>query len=367
MEHKQTERLEYIDIFRGFPLLVMITIQIFDYLSTSSIYTTPPYYVDAINSVTWIPPSLLFAFVSGMSVFLLMQKLSLNNQSKRSVLSGVIKRYGIYIVISFPFTIVMWNMATYFAWEEVIQGIGLSAIITAIFLIMLPKIKYIYIITAIVSMAFLQSYLLNVIRISDISYTYPFFIEFDNSITITTFAISVLLNIFIRGWFSVVNIFPLMLGGLLFFLLIKEKRTFIYSLALGAIPLIISVILHLNGYPIDYYNRSFSFTFFAIGESAIICSLLYFIYKKINWNFLLKPLLVFGRASILIYLGHYLLILKVLEITGIKDTLSDPVAWLITLPLVGIVYYCAEFYLKRRKANFTRLDDAQNTDLKSNN
>ena len=134
MEIKQ--RLEYVDIFRGIALLIMITIQIFNYLSVSSIYTTPPYYVGTINSVTWVPPSLLFTFVSGMSVFLLIRKkLDKNDRSRKQTFLEVFKRYGKYVLISLPFTIIMWNIGTYFGWEEAIQGIGLTAIITALFLI----------------------------------------------------------------------------------------------------------------------------------------------------------------------------------------------------------------------------------------
>ena len=69
---EKAKRLVYVDMFRGIAIFIMISIQIFDFLSRSSIYTTPPYYVSEINSVTWVPPSLLFVYVSGMSLYLLL-------------------------------------------------------------------------------------------------------------------------------------------------------------------------------------------------------------------------------------------------------------------------------------------------------
>lgn len=343
------DRLEFVDIFRGIALLVMVTIQIFDYLSVSSIYTTAPYFVSLINSVTWVPPSLLFTFVSGMGVFLLVKKrIEINNLSKRSTFWYVVKRYGKYILISLPFTIIMWDLSIFFGWNEAIQGIGLSAIFVALFLILffkyaknISKTWYVVLIGLIVIFAYLQSVLPLMI---DTSLTnFPRVIVDYSLVSVlgTTF-----LNAFFRGWFSVVNLFPLMLGGLLFINLIRNQASFKKLLLFGLSFLLVSIILHLFGDNINYYGRSFSLTFFAIGQSALICVLAYFVYKKAFARKVLNFLKIFGFTAFFCYVFHYLFILKVLEITHLKDLLPDLYAWMVTIPLVLVVYVFARYYSK---------------------
>lgn len=347
---KKRFRLDYVDIFRGIALLIMVSIQIFDYLSVSSIYNTPPYYVKAINSVTWVPPSLLFTFVVGMSVFLMINNKLKFNLKKSQIVLDVIKRYGKYVLISLPFTLVMWNLKTYIGWEEAIQGLGLCAVFLGIFLLSFKKIPIKYLILIIIIFTYLQSFLPNYVNNLAIFAKYPRYPDLNgNGLTIL---ISVILNALIRGWFSIVNLFPIMLGGLIFIrLALKNKNIshlFLFSLSF----LILSIVLDLIGLPIDYYGRSFSLTFFAIGESALICTLFYYLYKKKKGLIIFKPLKVFGLAAFTIYIGHYLLILKVLELLKLKDLLPDLIAGLITLPLVIIVYFVAKAYLERKQNLF---------------
>lgn len=365
MEIKQ--RLEYVDIFRGIALLIMITIQIFDYLSVSSIYTTPPYYVGTINSVTWVPPSLLFTFVSGMSVFLLIKKkLDRNDKSGKQTFLEVFRRYGKYVLISLPFTIIMWNIGTYFGWEEAIQGIGLTAIVTALFLIIFlkynpkinSKVSYTILISLILVFGLLQSIIPKLIESSSLGTLFPMQ---PSSINFLSLLGGLIFNALFRGWFSVVNLFPIMLGGIILISLINEDKISNKKLIiLSAIPLLFSIFLHLIGYNINYYGRSFALTTFAIGQSALICSVTYSIYKNSTKKYLLKTwnfLKIFGIAAFFVYIFHYLAILKVLEITSLKDLLPDLYSWIITIPLVILVYFSAKYYvkIKEKLPSFLRL------------
>ncbi|HLC58926.1 MAG TPA: hypothetical protein VJH34_00180 [archaeon] len=352
------QRLEYVDIFRGIALLIMVTIQIFDFLSVSSIYTTPPYYVDTINSVTWVPPSLLFTFVSGMSVFLLVKKrLFVNKLSGQRTFFEVFKRYGKYVLISLPFTTIMWNVGVYFGWNEAIQGIGLTAIFTAVFLIMFFKyfkkvnstIGYTTLTFLIIIFSFLQSTVPKLLDNSTFASDFPRQPNL-SYLNIPSLFGSLVLNIFFRGWFSIANLFPMMLGGVILINLIHEDKSSHKKLmVISVAPLLLSVLLHLLGYNIDYYGRSFSLTFFSIGESALICFVTLFLYKKSTkeslfriWNIITT----FGITAFFVYITHYLLILKMLEITALKDLLPDIYSWIITIPLVVSVYFLAKYYLK---------------------
>ena len=354
MEIKQ--RLEHMDIFRGIALLIMVTIQIFDYLSVSSIYTTPPYYVGIINSVTWVPPSLLFTFVSGMSVFLLVKKkLYTNNKSRRWTFLEIFKRYGKYVLISLPFTIIMWNFGTYFGWEEAIQGIGLTAIFTALFLMVFlkynPKINskrsYTFLIFIILVFGLLQSM---IPRLIDNSLFGSIFPRQPQDLGLLSLVGGLILNAFFRGWFSIANLFPIMLSGVILINLINEDKISDRKLIfISTIPLLFSIILHLFGYNINYYERSFALTPFAIGQSALICSVTYALYKNSTKRYLLRIwniLKIFGITDFFVYIFHYLVILKVLEITSLKDLLSDSYSWVITIPLVILVYFSAKYYIK---------------------
>ena len=291
------ERLEYVDIFRGIAIVIMVAVQIFDYLSVSNIYTNPPYYVEVINSGTLVPPPLLFTFVSGMSVFLLVRKrLEINKSTRKRTFLEIFRRYGKYVLISLPFTIIMWNIITYIGWEEAIQGIGLTAIFTALSLIILykyikrinSKIGYISLIILIIIFSFLQSMIPKMLDDSSLASIFPRQPNLDNTNFFLIFG-SLVLNAFFRGWFSITNLFPIMLGGIILINLINDDKISHKKLIfISSIPLLFSIFLHLLGYNIDYYRRSFAFTFFAIGEAALICSVIYLIYKKSAKEYLLR-------------------------------------------------------------------------------
>ena len=360
-EFNKKTRLEYIDVFRGIALLIMVFIQVFDRLSVSNIYTTPPYYVEFINSVTWVPPSLLFTFVSGMSVFLLSKKLiETKRMEKFSAFRRVFTRYGKYVLISLPFTWFMWEIGRYWGWQEAIQGIGLTGIFTAFFLIFvsglkIDKKKIIMFSVLIITFAFLQSWLPTYLTSSGIGENYPY--SPDVSMGAMSVIGSVLLNAFVRGWFSISNLFPMMLGGVIMLYLIQSKISNKKLLGITFVMLLIPFLLHFSGYAIDYYNRSFSFTFFAVGQSAFICALTYSLYtfkfKNKTKKFMSKVwefLRVYGITAFFVYITHYLLIIKLLEITNLADLLPDVYAILLTIPFVFLIYFIAKRYEVKRNS-----------------
>lgn len=314
------ERLEYVDVFRGVAILDMIILQIFDVLSKLNIYSDPPFYYAPLNWTSF-PPPLLFTFVAGMSVFLLTEKLQ---QNKESAPFKVVKRYGFYVLISLPFTWFMWNLATYLSWNEAIQGIGLTAVFLSLILMAKPRNRDLLVMTLVFSG--LQAAL--------------FYLTRGNSYGMAT---DVFLNALVRGWFSVANLLPLMLGGVLFFKLIRaEKLKSALILALGFT--IAGILLHLAGLKIDYYGRSFAFSIFAVGLAALVVLAVYAAWSKyrINW----RPAAVLGQASFAIYIGHYLFMVKPLRLLGLADKLGDWISLALTIVLVIAIYFVVEYYLK---------------------
>jgi len=330
----RSARVEFVDAFRGIAILIMVFIQIFDWFAKSNIYTDPPWYVPQINSITWFPPSIPFTFVSGMSIFFVTRRAT----DRKLALKKVLRRYGALILISLPFTAIMWDLNTYLNWNEAIQGIGLTAIVAAAVLIYV-KLAETEILALATSMSFVQ-FLAR--RVADLYLEshYPVTPHLSNPFEAIT---SVLLNAFFRGWFSVANLLPILLSGYLFLLLVLEKRNVTRAFLIGTIYLLVSLLLHATVLPIDYYNRSFSFTYFAIGEPLTIYAIIYIAFQRIP-NKILSPLISLGRTSLLVYLGHYLMILKVGEILGFKDALQDSLALAVTFALTALVTLVAYIY-----------------------
>lgn len=329
------KRIEYIDVFRGFALFVMVSLHIFTYLSVSDIYTQRPFYVPSINSPTWLPPPLLFTFVSGMSIFFLLKKRQ--DQPKIKTFADAIKRYGKYVLISLPFTAIMFGLPVYFGWNEAIQGIGLTAVFAALFLLLAGQ-DYLASLIAIFASAALRV-LLMALPVTGI------------------FAVDLLENAFFKGWFSVLNLFPLMIGGIMMLSLIRKKEPFSKLFAFGASFLVFSLLLHVLGMKINYYDHSFAFTFYAIGEAALIYAFMYLIYKKSEnfgfWRFFK----VLGVTAFFVYITHFLFIVKVLQLLNVAETLPDSYSLALTVPIVLTIYLLAERYakIKGKLPSFLRL------------
>ncbi|MEM2874350.1 MAG: hypothetical protein QW063_02820 [Candidatus Nanoarchaeia archaeon] len=319
------QRLEYVDIWRGTAILIMIFIQIFDYLSKKNIYTDAPWYVSAINSVTWVPPAWLFTFVIGASLVLLIEKYSY--LSKAQIFNKAVIKYGKYIIISLPFTWFMWGLHRYLGWEEALQGLGLTAIFAAAILLAKPKNKHLF--SLIIGLGLLHA-LLN---------------SADFAARNLSLAASIAANALWRGWFSVSNLLPFMLAGAMFFKLIRSGKS-LYKIALLALAFIaFAIVLHFSGFAIDFYNRSFSHIIFGIGQSALIVIATFALWDK-HKSAAWRPLSTMGKLAFPIYIGHYLFILKTLELTGLKDTFSDTISILLTMMLIITIYLIAEAYFK---------------------
>lgn len=346
---KKKERFDFLDIYRGLPLFIMVAIQIFDYLWVKNIYLDAPAYIDSIQAVMWIHPPIMFAFISGVSAYLLTNSLlkKTNDNAFKSWI-GVVKRYGIYILVSLPFTCFMWNVMTFVRWDETIQGMGLGAIALSAYLILTRKWNFkwyhhsLFALILIFVQGFLPHYL-------DTSYFFTTMFPREPVLAFSNFfvvIVSTIINALIRGWFSVIHIIPYMIGGFLFVNMIKNIKKPIVWYATGAGLLLVSIILHFNGFLISYYNRSFALSFYGLGESILLGAIIYHLYIKGIFKQFHNTFYIFGRATIVSYLGHYILILKVLVWTGLADHLPEFQAWVITFPLVCLVYLGSRMYLR---------------------
>jgi hypothetical protein len=325
----------------------MVFIQIYDALARTSIYTDPPFFIEAIRTVTPWPPSILFSFVSGMSVYLLINK-CLRTKTKNETTKKVLITYGKYILISLPFTVFMWDLTTYFQWNEAIQGIGLSAIIIALILIYLkPKKLELLISIPLITLArhFIQS--------SKLGELLPYSPPLNEPLTIIG---SSLINMLYRGWFSVLNLIPLMLAGILFYkATIKgfSKELIVISSTILAV----SLILNFTLMPIDYYTKSINMTLYGIGICSVTFSLLLLAYERKAR--LTNALTIAGMSTLFLYLGHNLLLLKWVYLFA-KDSLPEWLALLLASGLTVLFYYLAKLKLSIKQRNVYNQKKAKN-------
>ncbi len=324
-------RIKYVDEFRGLALLIMMFIQIYDALAKTSIYTDPPFFVKEFDMVTLLPPSILFSFVSGISVYLLLK--NRKNYTKKELFYSLIKRYGIYILISLPFTTFMWGLTTYLQWNEAIQGIALSGIILGLIIIFLAPSDVELILSAMI-ITLIRHYLMKVYV------PFPYTPKFDN-----TFFASLLLNMIYRGWFSITNLLPLMIGGILFFKIIKRKP--MLALIVGGVILGISLTLHFTGLlKIDYYRKSINMTIYGIGSCFIVFGLIYFLRNKLEF------LSIIGLASLFLYISHNVLLLKPLYVFY-RNKFDEVLAFIFAIPWTFLFCLLGKIYIDLRHKNKT--------------
>jgi peptidoglycan/LPS O-acetylase OafA/YrhL len=319
------QRLEYIDVFRGIAIVSMIFFQIFDRFSIKSIYNDFILPNSQFNLVTIYPCFGVFTFVVGMSVVLLLNKFSA--LSKRKTFWNVTKRYGKYVLLSIPFTWFMFGLSTYLGWEEAIQGLGLTAIVTAAILLFKPKNKHL--LALIFGVGLLQ--------IGLFSTAFSF-----HSGVVVNFIESMLW----RGWFSVTHLLPFMLAGVLFFNLIRRNKPKTKILALALIFTITAIALHFAGIKLDFYSRTFSCFLLGIGEPALIILGAYALWQKFPASALWKKLAVYGQLAFGIYVGHFLFIIKPLELLHIADSFSILISLVLTTIAIISVYFVSKFYEK---------------------
>jgi hypothetical protein len=330
-------RVDYVDGFRGLTLLIMVFIQIYDSLAYSSIYTDPPFFIEAIHTVTPLPPSILFSFVTGMSVYLMIKN-KLKKDTKANVIRKVLWTYGKYLLISIPFTTFMWGFSTYLEWNEAIQGIGLSAMITAL-IILCWKPKDYELLLSIPLLTITRHFLLLIQPLGEL---FPYHPPLNN---ISLMLGSVFVNALYRGWFSVYNLLPLMFAGVLFYKATRKMRVN-KLLLISSIILIASLVINFTVMPIDYYGKNMSLTLYGIGACMVTFSLILMAYNKKKG--FTKALTIAGLSSLFLYLSHNLLLLKWVYLFA-NNSLPEWLALTLSFPLTYAFYWLAKNRLKKKE------------------
>ena len=338
------KRIFYVDVFRGFALLYMVLCHLFNYFSIKSIYESKPYYIEIFDIPTLLPPPYLFLVVSGMSVYLLLKNRKERGFQGFKLWLEVVKRYGSYVLISLPFTSIVFGFDIYYQWEEAIQGIGLAAIFVALILLSLKFDAKLFIALAVLIFSSKDLLFQNLANLAERN---PDFSSFEK------FFLGLIANLTFRGWFSLVSSVPMLLTGVILinWFLKNESRK---VLAFGISSLLIALTLHFSGFKIDYYFRTPATIFFIFAESSLASYLLYYLSERKNLKEELLPLRIYGIFSLWVYLGHFLFIVKGLELLGYIDSFPEPDSWFLAILATTLIYVIVERYyfnLKKLKGS----------------
>lgn len=322
-------RILFLDFFRGIAILQMIFWQIFDFFAKPDIYIDAPFYISLFNMPIHGIVVGLFAFISGFSVYLSIKNKKEKEKKRPEIIKHIFKRYGVYILLSLLLTIIVFDINMFFGWNEAVQGIALSALVLG-FLLMFSRSVYPAFIIAVLIILFQK--LLREIIANNLGNAWNF-----------------ILNPLFNGFFSLSHLLPAAIfGALMASLYFKsKKKQFVKSSLLIGLPLLIfSIVAHILDFKIDYYNRSFSYLIFLVGFSTLILLVIYLIIKN---NLICRIISLFGQTALFVYLAHFLLIFKPLEIMGLNNTFAINISLLISVIAVILLYYLSIAWLKLKK------------------
>lgn len=347
------DRLPYVDVFRGIAILVMIFFHFIHTFAPISIYTDFPYFIDTIalsadrvvdvGLFIFPPPPYLFLFVAGMSSYLLVTKRRSQGFTPVATAKSVAVKYGRYVVISLPFTWFVFGLNTWLAWEEALQGIGLTVIVLGL-LYLVPRFTVPVGVGVMVVAAVLQAER-TVIHglLTDLLPA--------TGIGLVDGVGVVLWNAVFGGYFSVTNLLPFAVGGLIMIKLLYEKdnsgRTLMYGLGLTGL----SLLLMTHGFSSHFHMRDLPLAFFGAGSSMLIYYVVFRAWQRFPEATVFSVLAAFGQVAFLVYIWTWILVIKTAEFTGIAGTLGHGEAYVVSIAVTGVTVFAAIRYQTFRQAN----------------
>lgn len=333
------ERLTYVDVFRGIAILFMIFFHFIHTLAPVNVYTDFPYYLEGVGMFVFPPPPFLFLFVSGMSAYLFVTKRRNEGFAAVETVKRVAVRYGKYVLISLPFTLLVFDLGTWLGWEEALQGIGLTIIILA-GIYAVRRIDLVEGILLMLAAAFVQAN-----RHALDSLLSP--LATGTSLDV---AGAVVFNAFAGGYFSVTSLLPFAVGGLLAIRILYEEEDPGKMLVLGTGLTVTALLLTMQGFTLGFYARDIPIGLFGAGTSMLIYYAVYRVHARFPGG-MFDVLARSGRAAFLIYLWTWTLIIKGAQVVGVAGTVPHLEAWLVSGVLTAGSMLAGARYVTYRDAN----------------
>lgn len=125
---------------RGFAVLWMISVQILDFFTNYQMYSHTMYYL--LDFANWLP---IFMFVSGMSVWLMVNKRLSLGFSRYKILFHGLKRYVSYIFIGLMVCLWCFGFQTFLDFNEILVAIGVYALVTLCLVVVFFSKEWIFV------------------------------------------------------------------------------------------------------------------------------------------------------------------------------------------------------------------------------
>ena len=303
------ERIKSVDIIRGFAVLWMVLFQTTDFFSKDfRLYGF--IWNDYLDFLNWFP---IFIFVSGMSVWLMINKRLNSDHSKWTVLIYGLKRYTFYIFLGLLLCLWCFNLEVFLSMNEILVAIGIYAIVTLCILLMVYDREVILIPIIFITYG-LSYWFRNPLRFQ----YYPFY------------------------W-----TLPLFFVGALFAKLryAKERKEGAFLLLFFLISL---AALTVVGDSFRYVDSSLGF---AVFNATLVIIILPVIEEEQNAK-TLEVLGFMGRNALLFYLFHYVVLYKVANGFDVFQSLDWPPTILVTCSSIALICFLA--YLQPRLAEYLK-------------
>lgn len=346
------ERIQYVDVFRGVAILVMIFFHFIHTFAPVNVYADFPYFIEDIGVVPFIesfgmfifpPPPYLFLFVAGMSSYLLVTKRRSDGFDPLQIARNVAQRYGFYVLISLPFTWFVFDLGTWLAWEEALQGIGVTIIVLALLYIKVD-LTLVTGLAALTVSAVLQAYRLSIH-------------EWVTGVVPATGVGAVdwigvfLWDAVFGGYFSVTNLLPFAIGGLLMIRLLYEWEQPRRALYLSTGLIVVAFVLVALGRSLHFYQRDVPLAFFGVGGAMLIYCGVYWLWTRYGEHRAFDVMAVFGKLAFLVYIWTWILVIKVAEVAGIAGTFGHGEAYVVSIVVTVLTVYASLRYYTFRQAH----------------
>lgn len=330
------ERLQYVDVFRGVAILIMVLYHFVNALSSVNVYTDWPYFFPSIGLITLPSPSFLFLAVSGMSVYLLVRKRQRTGWGTNQIVTHVTERYGRYLLISIPFTWLLWGLDTWMAWEEALQGIALTVIVLGT-IHALRSVDMKLGVVLVTVCALVQGYRHKLLEtFLDVlpGMQNPLLVDLGSAAW----------NAFAGGFFSITALLPYAVAGIIMIRLLYEEETSWRSVPLGVAALTVAFALVLFGFSIGFYVRDIPITFYGVATVFLTYYVLFRAWNRWPGSHLFELLAAYGRQAFLVYIGTWIFLVRPIERSALAEIFPHAQAFVISaLLIVGTVLVTARY------------------------
>jgi uncharacterized membrane protein len=305
----QSSRISIIDAVRGFAVLWMVLFQVLDFFSRDFQMYGPTWYV-FLDYVDWLP---IFMFVSGIGVWMMVDKRMKSGFSRGAILFHGLRRYVSYIFIGLLLCLWVFSFQTFLNLNEILVAIGVYASVTMGLLLVFFNREWLF-----VPLSFL---------------VYGLVFWFKDSLQYQFYPFYWMLPQFFLGAFSARLIVKKSVGKLALF---------------GLFLLAITVVLAFLGDDFSYAAKSLGFVVFnAFLLVATFIAAGSFPSARIG-------LLSFaGGNALFFYVFHYAVLFKLIGFLNVGQTFDWMSSILLTFLGVAVIFVCA--YLKSKLLKRVRI------------